>query len=235
MATLTEGIRIDDVLRWEVDGAAHAFCREKLTVLDGEVISLGELCKLNSASKVIACVAGADDVQTFDEEGVGADGGTMRVLYKGGVTAALAWNVSEGDMQAALRALHADLAAVTVDLTAVKYTITNPAASVPLGGQDLLAIVNDCSADGGVWEGGWVVERTAVGHRVGNDVEMIALEAASPSGADGSALMLMRGPAIVDIDQLTIVTGGDAGAKAALKLLDILALSEPTLQETMAG
>lgn len=71
-----------------------------------------------------------------------------------------------------------------------------------------------------------IVDTTA-GGAVGADATMICLEAASPSSGDGAAVMLVRGPAIVDADQLTVPSGGAANVKTALKAVQILAISEP--------
>jgi len=58
----TEDMKIADVVRME---AAAFYCRKAVTVLDGEDISLGEICKLDSADKAVACGAAANEVQTI--------------------------------------------------------------------------------------------------------------------------------------------------------------------------
>jgi hypothetical protein len=110
---------------------------------------------------------GVAEVQTLTLA-AGTDGGNFAVKYKGddGVeaqTASQAWNVSAADLQTALRALHADLAGVTVGLAAEVYTVTFPRDAVGAGTHALFEIVNDTTNDGTVDEGGVVVARTATG------------------------------------------------------------------------
>ncbi len=62
MASNTEAIVIGDVVKQEEDGY---YCREERTTLASEVISIGEVCLLNSASKMIACGVAVDEVQTI--------------------------------------------------------------------------------------------------------------------------------------------------------------------------
>lgn len=115
-----------------------------------------------AAGAVTITAAGTAEVQTLTLA-AGTDGGNFQVQYGGVAIAAQAWNVSAANLQTALRALHADLAAVTVGLAGEVYTVTWPATGATSGPHDLLEIINDSTSDGGVWEGGIVVARTATG------------------------------------------------------------------------
>jgi hypothetical protein len=233
MSTLTSAKKVGDIVRFEVDGGM-GYCREYRTVLDGQDFSIGEVGYLNSDSKMVACGAGVAEVQTLTLS-AGTDGGSFKLIYKELVTAALAWNVSAADMQVALRALHADLAACTVDLTSEVYTITVPATSIPIGGIPLIQVLCDITTDGAAAEGGVTPGRTTTGNAVGLNAEAVCLEASAPSGADGYAMFLVRGPAICDIGQMTYPTGGSTGVIAALKTKGILCLAEPTKYTAQAS
>lgn len=63
MASNTESIVIGDIVKLEADGY---HCREERTTKDGQVISIGEVCRLlASDSKMYACGAAVDEVQTI--------------------------------------------------------------------------------------------------------------------------------------------------------------------------
>lgn len=63
------------------------------------------------------------------------------------------------------------------------------------------------------------------------NADSICLEAASPSGADGEALFLMRGPAIVIKGELDYNSVTEATADAALEALGILARAAATTND----
>lgn len=105
---------------------------------------------------------GVADVQTLTLA-AGTDGGTFVVEYKGNLTAGLAWNIAAANLQTALRALHAELALVTVGLVGEIYTVTNPNNVASSGPLVALTIVNDLTTDGGVFEGGIIVAHSAIG------------------------------------------------------------------------
>jgi hypothetical protein len=65
----------------------------------------------------------------------------------------------------------------------------------------------------------------------GNQCAGIALQAAAPSGADGTGLAMLRGPAVVNRDGIdfgALNTANITNAIAALKALDILVRSSVT-------
>ncbi len=166
--SINENTRPGDVLKVE---AADRFSRKEVTITHAQTIVCGQILENNGSDEYQALSAGVDDVQTLTLTD-GTDGGTFCVRYKNLVTAPLAWNITAADLQVALRALHADLAACTVGLVGAVYTVTNAKAPA-----DLLEIVNDLTTDGGVFEGGVVVARTATGKIVGAGAECVALEA----------------------------------------------------------
>lgn len=71
---------------------------------------------------VITVTGGTDEIQTITHTSVSS--GTFTVKYKGNYTSALQWNVTAANLQVALRALHPDLAAVTVASDVSPRTVT---------------------------------------------------------------------------------------------------------------
>lgn len=122
-----------------------------------------------------------DEIQTLTLA-AGTDGGTFRAKYGDNDTGALAWNITAADLQVALRALHADLAACVVGLVGEVYTVT-----VPDRAASLLDIINDCTADGGVWEGGIVVARTQAGSAGETEVPISGWEGTKSVDADDAS------------------------------------------------
>ena len=108
-----------------------------------------------STGDITVTAIGASDVQTITLQ-AGADGGTFKVKYDEEITAALAYNVSTADMQTALRALHADLAATVVTGTAGEsYVITTAGVSI-----EDIQIAEDMILDGAVLEPATIIHTT---------------------------------------------------------------------------
>lgn len=190
----TSGIKAGDIVKSELPLGAS---REVLTVLASETFTAGEIGGLNSAGKVVQIATLADDVYTLTMAS-GTDGGSFALAYRGKAIAAQAYNVAIADLQVALRALHADLDACVVATPSgvgVDYTVTVTQEKK----SDLfhLSIVQDSTADGGVWEGGIHISRTTFGQHP----SVIALEAAA-STSDVSRVFLVR-DAVVDTTKLT--------------------------------
>jgi len=237
MSTKTEGVLVHDVLRYE---ASALYCREDHTVLDGEVITIGEICKLNSDSKVVACAAAADEVQTITFDAAMTAGElTITIFTPDGepITASVAWDTDWATTMAAWNTAITAAATAWYGAASVGAVMTGT-ATVPIltysgVGFTSLAIPKlaevDISGTTGPTQA--TVAQTTEGHSAGGDAEMVALEAASPDGADGTAVMLVRGPAVVNADQLTGPTGFKTAAVAALKALGIVGRDEATLSE----
>lgn len=105
----------------------------------------------------VAAVSGVSDVQTMTLQ-AGADGGTFKIKYRNQVTAAQNFNVSTADLQTAVRALHADLAATVVSSVGgvgVDYVFT----TADISAVDI-EIVEDMITDGGVLEPATIVHTT---------------------------------------------------------------------------
>jgi hypothetical protein len=172
MTTLTELTTVQDIVKVEMDSR---LCREVMEVYAGQSLSVGDVCEAYSSSNdAKKQVAGAvADVQTMTFQ-AGADGGTFGVKYKGKPTAALAYNVSAADLQTAVRALHADLAATvvtTVGGVGVDYVFTTAAMAC-----DDLVISGDQILDGEVAEPATMVHTTQ-GSASGGLADSICLEA----------------------------------------------------------
>lgn len=102
-----------------------------------------------AANTVTVTALAVDDIQTITFQ-AGADGGTFQLRYLDVATANLVFNVTTADMQTAVRALHADLAAAvvtTVGGVGVDYVITTPSR-----GLVSIETCSDAVTDGGVWE-----------------------------------------------------------------------------------
>lgn len=235
MATATELIRLQDVLKSE---APNFFCREKLTVLDGQTLVIGETCKLDADGKVVTATGdAADEVQTITTVGT-STGGDVSFGFgelgdaHGNIelwTGPAAWNATEATMVASIQTV-LDALFGTGDV--VKMTIADTDICVFVvtfsgtGATDLshrLMAIDIGNLTGAT---GATIVQTTEGHAAGSDTTLVALEAASPSGDDGAAVFLVRGPAIIDADRLTVTSGGTAAAVTALRRLGILPLYE---------
>lgn len=240
MATETMGKLLHDVVKWEVD---REYCRVLEPVLDGQTIVLGQAVKLNSASKVVALDAAAvNEVQTVIF-GVAATGGTFKigVTIPAGLTGAggvvwtdtIAWNTTDATFLAAMNtALDDVLGASKIVCTARSGIDTDLGFVATFSGTGYAGLPHallqlDTAGLTSVTTA--TVTRTTAGHAVGADAEMVALAAAAPSGADGTVVCLVRGPAKVDSAQLTVPTGGLTNVTAALLTKGILTVTEPTL------
>ena len=236
MATETETGKIGDIVKME---APNNYCRETKTVLDGETLVLGQVAKLNSASKVVALSSAAvNEVQTITMTGFAA--GTCRIKLTDPVTGTeeLSGEIANDASTSAIKTALEACSIVATDDIAVggtdidNFTLTfqgNNWAGVNVAPVEI-QFSSDATADTEA-----IVTETTRGGGLGSDAELILLEAASPSGADGAAGCLVRGPAVVDIDQLTFPTGAAAAVTAARDTVGIVCREEPDTQETMPG
>lgn len=229
MALKTQGITVGEVVKFE---QPNAFSREKLTVLAGNNIVRGQVCRLvGGKAAALADVAAVDDVQTLTMSD-GTDGGTFVLRYRGVATAALAWNISAADLQEAVRALHDDLAAsvVTTESVGTEYTITTAAKACAD-----LEIQSDLLLDDEVAEPASLVHTTQGAAAVdgGMAAEVVALEAADATDGDVANVIFIVRDAIVLKDNLTYgenITA--ANADAALKTKGILARAALAVYKT---
>ena len=163
-----------DIVKWEPD---ERFTNKVSEVYAGQALSVGDICEdyssSNDAKKQV--VAGVSDLQSMTLV-AGADAGGFGLRYKGLATASLAFNVSAADMQTALRALHADLAACTVATAGgvgVDYQVTTPTMACTD-----ISITADLITDGGVAEPASITHTTQ-GSASGGAADSICLEAAT--------------------------------------------------------
>ncbi len=234
MATATELIRLQDVLKSE---APHFYCRKKETVLDGQTIVLGEVCKLNAAGKIITATGtAADMVQTITCTGTSSGGqiginfaplGDLAGEYT--LRTASTWSATEATMTASiLAAMDAVFAAGNVVTIATIADTDVPVIVLTFGGTGAAALQHrlvdvDISGLTGCVTATVAITTNAEGS---GDATHIALEAASPSSEDGAAVFLVRGPAMIDADRLTVASSGKAAAVAALLRVGIVSLDE---------
>lgn len=233
MASQTEGIRLTDVVKHEEEG--H-YCRESRIVKDNETLSIGEICFKDGSSEMVACAAAADEVQTITFDAAMTAGElTITIVTPDGfaLPVSVVWNATwsgtMGDWNTAMTA-----AATAWASEASVGAVMTGTATVPIltfsgvGFTDKPFDPVDVDISGTTGPTYANVAETARGHTAGGDAEAVALTAAS--GAGKTALFLVRGPATVDQNRLTVPSGGLAAAIVALALVGIIARPEPTEQ-----
>lgn len=189
---VNEPLRAGDVIIREQDEERS---REDLIVLANETFVLGQVGALDNAGKVVTVATANDEVYTVTEA-AGTDAGSFALRYRGLEIAAEAFDVTSADLQTALRALHNDLdACVVTGATGGPYviTVTHEKKS------NLFHISKglDSTNDGGVFEGGIIVNRTTLAEQIA----VICLDPATES-SDATRAFLVR-DAIVDVANLT--------------------------------
>jgi hypothetical protein len=183
-----------------------------------------------SPNNYVVLPAAVTDSQTLSLSG-GTDGGYFAVFYKGQVTAPQAYNVSASNLQVALRALHADLAACSVSLANEVYTITTAGVAC-----DDIAVVSDSTTDGGVFEGGITCAHGTQGVAVGQGACAVLLQDITTSASVPKQALVAARYCVVDADKLSFGANvtTDAQEAAILASLDanhgIIARREATTQ-----
>lgn len=227
MASQTEVITIADVVKSE---AASQHCREVYVVATSEVLSLGEICFLDSSGELEACGAVVNEVQTI---AMGAfTAGTCRLRLTDPVTGetAVTAELTDAMTLANVKTKLEETAIVAVDDIVVggtdvdAFTLTfsvNNWAGVLV---PLVEVVPQSAFDAALFPS---VVRTTPGHSVGGDATHVALATVTGDGTL-TCLTIARGPCVLDKNRLTVPTGGLANAVAALKALGIIARPEPT-------
>jgi hypothetical protein len=125
---------------WAVGGitidwtTVNAVSGANLTLADGTVIEIG---KKGIPFGAVLCAKGIQNVETIT---IDATGGTFTVTANGTTTAALAYNVSAADAQAAIRGLGGVYAGVAVTEDTGVYTLT-----YPLGAGNVAAVTTDAT------------------------------------------------------------------------------------------
>lgn len=120
-----------------------------VTAVSEDTTPAASIAQTTAGVAAVPAVDAVADVQTMTLSD-GTDGGTFALRYRGKATASLAYNVATADLQTAVRALHADLAAsvvTTVGGAGVDYVITTAGVAC----QDI-EITADALLDGAALE-----------------------------------------------------------------------------------
>jgi hypothetical protein len=191
----TKGLETGDLIVYEQN---PTFCRETLTIKANNTFVVGQVGCRDGTGDIVTIANGNDHVWTLTMA-AGTDGGNFALAYRGAAIAVQAYNVAVADLQTALRALHADLDACVVATAGgvgVDYTITVTHEKLPKDAPSI-EVVQDSTADGGVWEGGIHISKTTLGE----PPCCIVLEACEET-SDASRVCLVRN-AVVDASNVT--------------------------------
>lgn len=232
MSVQTKEIVIGDVVKWELP---HEYCRVKKNVsrdLTATVaLPVGQLCEPDGAVAQIHTVTTALD----------PDGGTYKLGYKGQWTTALAWDANAAAIKAAFELLSTVTDTITASAAmdnAVTLTWTTAGQKEEIeydgrllldGAVVILALTIDVSTIGST-AAEMVIVATG-GNATGVLLEKVTLADLKASN-NISRAFLVRGSAIVDSDQVTVVAAQKATALAALVALGIQMRTEPTIYQS---
>ncbi len=236
MSTQTKETVLGDVVKWE---QPHEYCRSTLVIsrdlaAAAAGLKVGELLEPDTAVAQI-------HTTTNTAGGPTADGGTFKLGYKGQWTTALAWNASAADTKTAFELL----STVTDTITfSAAFAITGTTATwATAGPKDEIDVDARLLLDGAVVMG-TLTPVSTIGSLVASQV-LIATGANATSillqkvtqaellvGNNIERACLVRGAAIVDSDQTTVLAAQKAAALAALVALGIQMRTEPTIYQS---
>ena len=242
MSLQTKEIVIGDVVKWMLP---HEYCVAQKNVSRDlsatRDLPAGEVCEPDTAIAQVVTLTGA----------VGApdpDSGTYRLGYKGQWTANLAFDLIVADMKSAFEALSTVTDTITfgaqIDtLGASAITVTWATAGqkdeIEIDGRLLLDGAVVCDGDNAIVNavstiGSTTAEMVLIA--TGANASGILLEKVTKAdllvGNNISRAFLVRGSAIVDSDQLTILAAQKANALTALVALGIQMRTEPTIYQS---
>lgn len=226
MAVLTEGKKIGDIIQWERD---ERYSRQVVTVGASQTIVLGQVLRDSGGSK-LALQAAVNEVQTVAIAGTLSAGGFMisfvNALGNIKQTPLIAYNANLAAIQSAVdAALGANK--VVVAGTVASFTLTF--SGTGMAGTPYAPVV--IIADGLTGMTSISVTRTTKGVGAGGDAACIALEKVTTGAGESAEIVALVRDAVVVKDNLTFVTGTEAGAEAALAALGILMVALPTERE----
>ncbi len=235
MSTQTKERVLGDVLKFETP---HEYCRSNLVIsrdlaAAAAGLQVGECLEPDTAVAQIHTTTNTAGAPT-------ADGGTFRLGYKGQWSTNIAWNATAGDTKTAFELL----STVTDTITfSAAFAITGTTATwATAGPKDEIDVDARLLLDGAV-VCGTLTPVSTIGS-VATSVVLIA------TGANASAILLekvtqaellvgnnieraclVRGAAIVDSDQVTVLAAQKAAALTALIALGIQFRTEPTIYQ----
>lgn len=226
---------IGDVVKYELP---HEYCRANVVISRDMAatagLDVGECLEPDTAVAQIHTV-------TNTAGGPLADGGTFKLGYKGEWTTALAWNASAADTKTAFELL----ATVTDTITfSAAFPITGTTATwTTAGPKDEINVDARLLLDGAVVMG-TLAPVSTIGSLVASQV-IVATGANTTSillekvtlaellvGNNIERAVLLRGSAIVDSDQLSVLAAQKADALTALTALGIQMRTEPTIYQS---
>jgi len=229
----TKEIVLGDVVKWELP---HEYCRANKNVSRDLAATVG----LN-VGEIMEADAAVAQIHTTDTKGKTADGGTYKLGYKGQWTTAIAFGALLGDVKIAFELLSTVTdtitfsAAATIHGTTATWTTAGQKAEIEVDGRLLL--------DDTVVMDDMVIPVSTIGSTAAEvviavgtgDATCILLEKVTLAdllvGNNISRAFLVRGSAIVDSDQVTVLAAEKADALIALTALGIQFRTEPTLYQ----
>ena len=241
MALLSEGKVVSDVVKWEVDENVWDFCREGFIATSGEDLDIGDLVQkvivdvdeVQTATVTGTESAGSYVLRIFDPDAGGGDGAYVN-------TALIAYNAALAVVQEAIDdALGGGR--VTASGTPVDDTFVLTFVGSGYKGIDVpLVTVPTLPTDVTAWTfaettKGSVTSTKLVKCTDPNVVAGICLENLGVLTADTvETVCLVRGPAIVDRDQIDYNSIDESQTDEALERLGIHVRSEPTKTTTQS-
>jgi len=230
----TEGVVLGDVLKWETP---HHYCRAEFEVTRNLTATVGYPIGEGMGPEAAAVAA----VQTITQAVVAASG-TFTLSFRGRTTAAIAWDADQAAIAAAFLLISNGVVIVVDTATeafvdAAKITFANTVGNVP----DITCDTRLLLTAGAV-EAVSTIATTTAGELTTmkntltaaniNSVLLAPVSLTELKGASGEALrrpFLVRGPAIVNQNQLHLSAGTLTDAIAALADETIQCRAEPAV------
>lgn len=235
MSIQNKEVVLGDVFKWGLPQQLCIAQKRVKRVLNASVgFVVGEMLEpAGNVAQIHTIVTGADAPNS--------DGGTFKLGYKGQWTTALAWNANAGTIKAAFELLSTvddDITASAAHDDAVTLTWTTA------GKKDEIQHDGRLLTDGGIAMTSTVINVTTVGSTTsdvvvcatGGNVTGILLEKVTLDDLKNNnniqRAFLVKGPSIVDGNNLYAVAAQLADAKAAMVVLGVTIRTEPTLYQS---
>lgn len=235
MSTQVKERVLGDTLKWETP---HEYCRSNLVISRDlsatEGLDVGELLEPDTAVAQV-------HTGTNTAGGPLADGGTYRIGYKGQWTTALAWNASAATIKTAFELLSTVTdtitfsAAICITGSTATWGTAGPKAEIDFDTRLLLdgAVVMGSLAPVSTI-GSLVASRVIIA--TGANATSILLEKVTLAdlliGNNIERACLVRGAAIVDSDEVSVLAAEKAAALTALIALGVQFRTEPTIYQS---
>lgn len=235
MSKLNKALVIGDVLKWEMPNELCRIMKRIKRVANATVgLVVGEIMEPATAVAQVATIATGSDAPT-------ADGGTYKLGYKGQWTTDLAWNADAAAIKAAFELLSTVDDTITASAAfANGTTITWGTA----GKKDEIDLDARLLTDGGVAMTSSSISTSTVGSTAddmvvvatGGNASGILLEEVTledlQKDNDIERAFLVKGPSVVNGDNLYCASAQLASAKTALETLGITIRYEPDIYQS---